>query len=182
MKCPFCGNEQDRVLDSRPLDGASVIRRRRECQSCHKRFTTYERLENVPLMVSKSDGRLETFNREKLREGISRACEKLPVGADTVERLVAEIEYELQDYLMQVPSHVIGEKVLQKLLALDHVAYVRFASVYRQFQDSDAFLQELEKLKKAGTKPSPDFHPGRGRKSLKLKKTPKQKEPEEVTG
>ena len=85
MKCPYCGNEHDRVLDSSPLDGASVIRRRRECQACHKRFTTYERLENVPLMVSKSDGRLETFAREKLREGISRACEKLPIAADTVE-------------------------------------------------------------------------------------------------
>ena len=173
MKCPYCGNEQDRVLDSRPLDGASVIRRRRECQACHKRFTTYERLENVPLMVSKSDGRLETFNREKLREGISRALEKRPIAAGTVERLVSEIEYELQDYLMQVPSHVIGEKVLQKLLQLDHVAYVRFASVYRQFQDADAFLQELDKLKNAGVKSAPEFHPGRGRKSLKLRKIAK---------
>ena len=87
-----------------------MIRRRRQCQACHKRFTTYERLENVPLMVSKSDSRLEAFNREKLREGIARACEKRPIGADVVERLVSEIEYELQDYLMQVPSHVIGEK------------------------------------------------------------------------
>jgi len=175
MKCPYCGHEQDRVLDSRPLDGASVIRRRRECQACHKRFTTYERLENVPLMVSKSDGRLDLFNREKLREGISRALEKRPVPAGTVERLVSEIEYELQDYLMQVPSHVIGEKVLQKLLNLDHVAYIRFASVYRQFQDADAFLHELEKLKKSTGKQAPEFHPGRGRKSLKLKKAPKPK-------
>src|SRR5258708_7190074 len=140
MKCPYCGNEQDRVLDSRPLDGASVIRRRRECQACHKRFTTYERLENVPLMVSKSDGRLETFNREKLREGIARACEKRPIGSDTVERLVSEIEYELQDYLMQVPSQVIGEKVLKKLVDLDHVAYVPFASVYRQLHHPDRHL------------------------------------------
>ncbi len=184
MKCPYCGNEQDRVLDSRPLDGASVIRRRRECQACHKRFTTYERLENVPLMVSKSDGRLESFDRIKLREGLSRALEKRPVAADTVERLVSEIEYELQDYLMQVPSHVIGEKVLKKLLELDHVAYIRFASVYRHFQDTDAFLHELEKLKKLDIKPSPDFHPGRGRKSLKLRKAPKEKEKEkqEVVG
>jgi transcriptional repressor NrdR len=176
VKCPYCGHEQDRVLDSRPLDGASVIRRRRECQACHKRFTTYERLENVPLMVAKSDGRLETFNREKLREGIARALEKRPFGPDTVERLVAEIEYELQDYLMQVPSHVIGEKVLQKLLNLDHVAYVRFASVYRQFQDAEAFQAELEKLKKVGAKPAPEFHPGRGRKSFKAKKDAKEKE------
>jgi transcriptional repressor NrdR len=173
VKCPYCGNEQDRVLDSRPLDGASVIRRRRECQSCHKRFTTYERLENVPLMVSKSDGRLDPFDRTKLREGISRALEKRPIGPDTVERLVSEIEYELQDYLMQVPSHVIGEKVLQKLLQLDHVAYIRFASVYRQFKDTDAFLHELEKLKKVQGKSAPDFQPGRGRKSLKLRKTQK---------
>ncbi len=175
MKCPYCGHEQDRVLDSRPLDGASVIRRRRECQACHKRFTTYERLENVPLMVSKSDGRLDAFNREKLREGIARACEKRPIGADTIERLVSEIEYELQDYLMQVPSRVIGEKVLHKLLNLDHVAYVRFASVYRQFQDTDAFLNVLNKLKEAEPKPTPEFHPGRGRKSLKIKKAPAEK-------
>src|SRR3982751_916762 len=107
MKCPYCGNEHDRVLDSRPLDGASVIRRRRECQSCHKRFTTYERLESIPLMVIKSDDRREPFSREKLREGITRACEKRPISADTIERLVSEIEYELQDYVMQVPSRVI---------------------------------------------------------------------------
>jgi transcriptional repressor NrdR len=184
MKCPYCGNEHDRVLDSRPLDGASVIRRRRECQACHKRFTTYERLENVPLMVSKSDGRLELFDRTKLREGISRALEKRPLPADSVERLVSEIEYELQDYLMQVPSNVIGEKVLKKLLELDHVAYIRFASVYRQFQDTDAFLHELERLKKLDIKPSPDFHPGRGRKSLKLRKESKEnaEEKEEVAG
>src|SRR4029077_20050480 len=108
--------------------------------------------------------------------------EKRAVPAGTVERLVAEIEYELQDYLMQVPSHVIGEKVLQKLLQLDHVAYIRFASVYRQFQDTDAFMHELEKLKKTGIKPEAEFHPGRGRKSLKLKKTPKNKTKEEVPG
>ncbi|HVO33262.1 MAG TPA: transcriptional regulator NrdR, partial [Elusimicrobiota bacterium] len=101
MKCPYCGHEQDRVLDSRPLEGASIIRRRRECQGCQKRFTTYERLEDVPLMVIKSDDRREPFNREKMREGILRACEKRPIGPDAIERLVAEIEYELQDYVMQ---------------------------------------------------------------------------------
>jgi len=148
MKCPYCGHEEDRVLDSRPLEAASIIRRRRECQGCSKRFTTYERLESVPLMVIKSDDRREPFNREKLREGLARACEKRPVGPDTVERLVSEIEYELQDYVMQVPSRVIGEKVLKKLIELDAVAYVRFASVYRQFKDVDAFLTELEKIKK----------------------------------
>lgn len=172
MKCPYCGHEEDRVLDSRPLEAASVIRRRRECQSCHKRFTTYERLENVPLMVIKSDDRREPFSREKLREGIARACEKRPIGADTIERLVSEIEYELQDYVMQVPSRVIGEKVLKKLMELDTVAYVRFASVYRQFQDVDAFLRELEKLKKvpAKLKQIPTMHPGRGGRRKRLEK------------
>src|SRR4029077_20396534 len=106
MKCPYCGHEQDRVLDSRPLDGGDVIPRRRECQSCHKRFTTYERLEDVPLMVIKSDDRREPYNREKLREGLARACEKRPINADAIERLISEIEYELQDYVMQVPSRV----------------------------------------------------------------------------
>jgi len=169
MKCPYCGHEEDRVLDSRPLDAASIIRRRRECQSCQKRFTTYERLEEVPLMVIKSNDRREPFDREKLREGIARACEKRPISMDTVERLLSEVEYELQDYVMQVPSRVIGEKVLQKLKDLDPVAYVRFASVYRQFQDIDAFMEELKKLKEEhGVKPAPEFHPGRGgRRSAK---------------
>jgi transcriptional repressor NrdR len=176
MKCPYCGHEEDRVLDSRPLEAASIIRRRRECQACHKRFTTYERLEEVPLMVIKSDDRREPFNRDKLREGILRACEKRPIGPDVIERIVAEIEYELQDYVMQVPSRVIGEKVLKKLKDLDTVAYIRFASVYRQFADTEAFLDELVKLEKtkkeqaAGAKPQPEFHPGRGRKSHKERK------------
>jgi len=168
MKCPFCGHEEDRVLDSRPLEAASIIRRRRECQACLKRFTTYERLEQVPLMVVKSNERREPFSREKLREGIMRACEKRPIGPDTIERIVSEIEYELQDYVMQVPSRVIGEKVLKKLLEIDAVAYVRFASVYRQFQDVSAFLHELDKLKKVKeVKPKPDFHPGRGGRRTK---------------
>jgi len=154
MKCPYCGHEEDRVLDSRPLEASSIIRRRRECQACHKRFTTYERLEDVPLMVMKSDNRLEPFSREKLREGIARACEKRPINADQIERLISEIEYELQSYVMQTPSRVIGEKVLKKLKNLDHVAYIRFASVYKQFQDVEAFLRELEKLKDEPVTPS----------------------------
>lgn len=170
MKCPYCGHQEDRVLDSRPLEAASIIRRRRECQSCHKRFTTYERLEQVPLMVIKSDDRREPFNREKLREGIMRACEKRPIGPDVIERIVAEIEYELQDYVMQVPSRVIGEKVMKKLKDLDPVAYIRFASVYRAFQDLDAFHSELLKIRKDEGKAAPDFHPGRGCKSQKLGK------------
>ncbi len=172
MKCPYCGHEQDRVLDSRPLEAASIIRRRRECQSCHKRFTTYERLESVPLMVIKSDDRREPFSREKLREGILRACEKRPIGPDAIERVVSEIEYELQDYVMVVPSRVIGEKVLKKLLDLDTVAYVRFASVYRQFQDVDAFLEELNKLKKSPVKAPPAMHPGRGGRRVRKNGAP----------
>jgi transcriptional repressor NrdR len=168
VKCPYCGHQEDRVLDSRPLEAASIIRRRRECQSCHKRFTTYERLEEVPLMVIKSDDRREPFNREKLREGIMRACEKRPIGPDVIERVLAEIEYELQDYVMQVPSRVIGEKTLKKLKELDPVAYIRFASVYRQFPDVNAFLDELEKFRKQEVKVVPDFHPGRGRRSQSL--------------
>lgn len=148
MKCPFCGHPDDRVIDSRPLDSASVIRRRRECGDCHKRFTTYERLEQIPLTVIKSDNRREPFDREKLRQGVLRACEKRPISMDAIEKIVSEIEYELQDYVMEVPSRVIGEKVLKKLLELDPVAYVRFASVYRQFGDIDAFMKELKKIKK----------------------------------
>ncbi len=168
MKCPYCGHEEDRVLDSRPLEAASIIRRRRECQACQKRFTTYERLESVPLMVIKSKDRREPFDRQKLREGLARACEKRPIGPDTIERLVSEIEYELQDYVMQVPSRVIGEKVLKKLMELDAVAYVRFASVYRQFQDVDAFLKELEKFKKKSGISEPSIQPGRGRRSARI--------------
>ena len=163
MKCPYCGHPEDRVLDSRPLEEASIIRRRRECQSCQKRFTTYERLEEVPLMVLKSNDRQEPFNREKLREGITRACKNRPISADAIERLIADVEYEMQDYVLQVPSRVIGEKVLQKLKKLDPVAYVRFASVYRQFADIDAFMSELQKLKEeTDIKSAPEFHPGRG--------------------
>src|ERR1035437_2767114 len=176
MKCPYCGHQEDRVLDSRPLEAASIIRRRRECQSCHKRFTTYERLEEVPLMVIKSDDRREAFNREKLREGILRACEKRPIGPDVIERIVAEIEYELQDYVMQVPSRVIGEKVMKKLKDLDPVAYIRFASVYSAFQDLDGFHSELEKIKKNEIRTVPVFHPGRGRKSQSLGKKNAEKE------
>jgi transcriptional repressor NrdR len=179
VKCPYCGHQEDRVLDSRPLEAASIIRRRRECQSCHKRFTTYERLEEVPLMVIKSDERREAFNREKLREGILRACEKRPIGPDVIERVLAEIEYELQDYVMQVPSRVIGEKALKKLKELDPVAYIRFASVYRQFPDINAFLDELEKFRKQDVKVVPDFHPGRGarrpRKARRIAPSPERK-------
>jgi len=148
LKCPFCGNSDGRVVDSRPVEGSSVVRRRRECLACKKRFTTFERIESMPLMVIKKDKRLEVFDRDKLQEGILRACQKRPISLDTVEKIVSEIEEELQDYIMEVPSKVIGEVVLKKLRKLDEVAYVRFASVYRQFSDIDTFLKELKKLKR----------------------------------
>ncbi|MEE9316642.1 MAG: transcriptional regulator NrdR [bacterium] len=148
MKCPFCGNSEGRVIDSRPVGGSSVVRRRRECLACKKRFTTFERIESMPLMVIKKDKRLEVFDRNKLQEGILRACQKRPISLDIVEKIVSEIEEELQDYIMEVPSKVIGETVLKKLRKLDEVAYVRFASVYRQFNDIGTFLKELKKLKR----------------------------------
>jgi len=134
------------------MDQASVIRRRRECLECHKRYTTYERLEEMSLMVVKSDQRREPFNRQKVREGIIRACEKRPISSDAVEKIVNEVEYELQDYVMEVPSRIIGEKVLKKLWDLDLIAYIRFASVYQQFDDIDRFMDELKKLKKVAMK------------------------------
>ena len=148
MRCPFCGSFEDQVIDSRPHDHSSAIRRRRECIECHKRFTTYERPEEALLNVVKSDQRRETFSREKLRQGIMNACEKRPISSDAIEKIVSEVEYELQDYVMEVPSKVIGDKVLEKLWDLDLVAYIRFASVYRQFGDIDTFMEELKKLKK----------------------------------
>ncbi|MBI3012166.1 MAG: transcriptional repressor NrdR [Elusimicrobia bacterium] len=146
MRCPFCNHSDDAVLDSRPLDSASVVRRRRMCKICQKRFTTYERLEEMPLMVVKSDQRREPYDRNKLREGILRACEKRPISMDTIDLIVAEVEYSLKDYVMEISSRAIGEKVLEKLLEIDQVAYVRFASVYKNFSDVDSFLKEFGKL------------------------------------
>lgn len=148
MRCPFCGSIKDQVLDSRPQDQFDTIRRRRECLECHKRFTTYERLEQTSLMVVKSDQRREPFDRKKVWAGVDRACQKRPVSSDAVEKIINEVEAELQEYVMEVPSHVIGEKILEKLWDLDLVAYIRFASVYRQFADIDTFMDELKKLKK----------------------------------
>jgi len=140
------------VIDSRPHDHSSAIRRRRECLECRKRFTTYERPEETSLMVVKSDQRREPFDREKLRFGIMTACEKRPISSDAIEKIVSEVEYALQDYVMEVPSKVIGDKALEKLWDLDLVAYIRFASVYRQFGDIDTFMDELKKLKKEHAK------------------------------
>src|SRR3989338_4546397 len=152
MRCPFCRHSNDSVLDSRPLESASVIRRRRICKNCHKRFTTYERLEEMPLMVVKSDQRREPYDRAKLREGVLRACEKRPISIDTIDQLVDAVEYDLKDYVMEIPSRVIGEKALKKLHDIDQVAYVRFASVYRNFSDIDSFLAEIRNLKARRTR------------------------------
>lgn len=146
MRCPYCKKDKDHVIDTRQVENAAVIRRRRQCKTCGKRFTTYERLEEMPLMVIKANNQREPFNRDKLREGIMRACEKRPISLGTIEKIVSEIEYELRDYLMEVKSNVIGEKVLEKLKKIDDVAYIRFASVYRKFPDTTTFLRELEKI------------------------------------
>ena len=140
------------MLDTRPLDQSSVVRRRRACDDCKKRFTTYERLEEVSLMVIKSDQRREQFNRSKLREGVMRACEKRPISSDAIEKIVTEVENEAQDFVMEVPSRALGEKVMQKLFSLDPVAYIRFASVYKNFGDIDTFMAELKKLRREFSK------------------------------
>jgi transcriptional repressor NrdR len=137
------------VIDSRPLESASVIRRRRLCVHCGKRFTTYERVESTPLMVIKRNNRREPFSRDKMREGIALACRKRPISPAAIEKLVADVEYSLQDFVLEVPSAEIGERILKRLYTLDTMAYLRFASVYRSFGDVDALLAELHKLKRA---------------------------------
>ena len=148
MKCPFCGFEESKVIDSRPTDEGEKIRRRRECMSCAKRFTTYEIIESVPIVVVKKDGKSrEGFDRDKLFNGMMRACEKRPVSVGDIERAIDEIEAEIQHSLdREVTSVRIGELVMDKLKDIDEVAYVRFASVYRQFKDINTFMSELKKL------------------------------------
>ena len=147
MKCPFCGYEESKVIDSRPTDEGEKIRRRRECISCAKRFTTYEIIETVPIVVVKKDKSRQAFDRVKLFNGMLRACEKRPVSIDQIEKVVTDIETELQNSLdREVTSVHIGELVMNKLKELDEVAYVRFASVYRQFKDINTFMDELTKL------------------------------------
>ena len=149
MRCPFCANPESKVIDSRPADEGASIRRRRECLACHKRFTTYEMMESLPLMVVKKDGSRQSFDRNKVLSGLIRACEKRPVSFDTLENIVNEVEQSLQNELKQeISSAEIGELVMDKLKGLDEVAYVRFASVYRQFKDIDTFMTELNKLLK----------------------------------
>lgn len=144
MKCPFCGFEESKVIDSRPTDEGERIRRRRECIKCTKRFTTYEIIESVPILVVKKDKSREAFDRMKLMNGMLRACEKRPVSMETIENAVSEIETTLQNSLdREVTSVRVGELVMDKLKAIDEVAYVRFASVYKQFKDINAFMEEL---------------------------------------
>ena len=147
MKCPYCGYLESKVVDSRPADEGASIRRRRECLSCHKRFTTYETVESLPLMVVKKDGSRQSFDRNKVLSGLIRACEKRPVSYQAMEGLVAEIEQALQNQMdREVSSAEIGELVMEKLKGVDEVSYVRFASVYRQFKDINTFMAELTKL------------------------------------
>ena len=147
MKCPYCGYEESKVIDSRPADDGERIRRRRECLGCNKRFTTHEVIETVPIIVVKRDKSRETFDRNKLTAGIIRACEKRPVSLESIEQIVTDIETKLQNSLdREVTSKAIGEYVMEHLKNVDEVAYVRFASVYRQFKDINTFMEELNKL------------------------------------
>ena len=147
MKCPYCGYKESKVVDSRPAEEGSSIRRRRECLSCEKRFTTYETVESLPMVVIKKDGSRQSFDRSKVLRGMIRTCEKRPVSFDELERISEEIEQNLQNSLeREVSTEAIGEQVMDKLRSVDEVAYVRFASVYRQFKDIDTFMHELNKL------------------------------------
>ena len=147
MKCPFCGFAESKVIDSRPAEEGATIRRRRECLACQKRFTTYEIIETLPLVVIKRDGSRQSFDKRKVLNGMIRACEKRPVPGEVLEQKADEIEQTLQNSLeREVSTEYIGELVMDKLRAVDEVAYVRFASVYRQFKDIDTFMKELNKL------------------------------------
>ena len=147
MRCPFCSCDEDKVIDSRPTDEGATIRRRRECLKCHKRFTTYEKVESLPIMVIKKDGSRQPYDREKVRKGILRACEKRSISMNQIESILDSIESSISNSLeREVTSSHIGELVMSKLKELDEVAYVRFASVYRQFKDINTFMEELNKL------------------------------------
>jgi transcriptional repressor NrdR len=147
MKCPFCGEIDNKVIDSRVSKDGSVIRRRRECLLCTRRFTTYEHIEEIPIMIIKKDGRREVFNREKVRSGIKKACEKRDISMNLIEEHVDEIERDLRETgEKEIPSSVIGEKIMATLHDLDDIAYVRFASVYREFKDVNDFVSELKSL------------------------------------
>ncbi len=149
LNCPFCGKFDSKVIDSRPTDEGQAIRRRRECNECQKRFTTYEKIEEIPLIVIKKSGNREPFNRNKVMNGVIRACEKRPVPLKAIEHLVDDIEKQLQNEMeKEVQTEKIGNMVMDQLKDLDEVAYVRFASVYREFKDLNTFMEELTKILK----------------------------------
>lgn len=153
MKCPFCNQNKDKVIDSRETMDGSSIRRRRECLHCSRRFTTYEYIEKIPLMVIKKDGRREPFNREKIIAGIVKACEKRSISVERLEQLAAEVEAQMQKkFDREVESRFIGELIMEKLARTDSVAYVRFASVYREFKDVNQFMKELKDILSKKTK------------------------------
>jgi len=163
MRCPFCQDTENKVIDSRESHEGSVIRRRRECLQCKRRFTTYERVEELYPLIVKKDGRREAFDRDKIVNGLKKACEKRPVSADQVEQTVGDIERLLQGMgEKEVASSVIGEEVMRRLRALDEVAYVRFASVYRSFRDIAEFMNELRELADQSKEGRPKPLPGKG--------------------
>jgi transcriptional repressor NrdR len=154
MKCPYCGEIDNKVIDSRLSRDGDVIRRRRECLLCARRFTTYEHIEEIPIMIIKKDGRREIFSRDKVRSGIQKACEKRNISMNVIEEFVGELERDLRETgEKEIPAEVVGEKIMAKLHNLDDVAYVRFASVYRDFKDVNDFVSELKTLLSNGKKP-----------------------------
>lgn len=154
MKCPFCGHENTRVIDSRPAEDNNSIRRRRVCDECEKRFTTYEKVETIPLIIIKKDNNRETYDRTKIEAGVLRACHKRPISINRINQLIDEIETDIFNREeKEIPSQVIGELVMNKLKDLEAVAYVRFASVYREFKDINTFMDELKKVLDASDNP-----------------------------
>jgi transcriptional repressor NrdR len=153
MKCPFCANAENKVIDSRISKDGKAIRRRRECLGCARRFTTYEYVEDILPMVVKKDGRREQFDRQKILNGVKKACEKRPISMEAIDKIVENVEQACQEFQgEEIPSTIVGEKVMNELKALDGVAYVRFASVYRQFRDVGEFMAELKDLLSKGKK------------------------------
>ena len=147
MRCPFCGKDNTRVIDSRPAEDGNAIRRRRECDVCRKRFTTYEKVEMIPLIVIKKDNNRETYDRSKIEGGVFRACHKRPISADQIKSMIDEVEAGIfKKEAREISSREIGEMLMEKLKDLDSVAYVRFASVYREFKDVNTFMDELKKM------------------------------------
>jgi len=169
MRCPFCSSEESRVVDSRDSEAGDAIRRRRECLACERRYTTYERIEEVPLVLVKSDGRQELFARQKVLNGLLRACEKRDIALDRLERVVDDIENDLRRVPGRpVTTRMVGERALRHLRDIDKVAYIRFASVYRQFEDIEEFQEELARLELTGVEPLPGEEPLPGLEAAEL--------------